>query len=314
MQKVALGKTGLMVSPICFGSLTVGPLQNNIPVQEGARVIRYALEQGINFIDAAKLYQTYPYINEALKGWDKEVIIATKSYDYTSDGLWESLEEARKSLDRDVIDIFLLHEQESELTLQGHQEAWDALLEAKAKGMVKAIGISTHFVAGVQAAINRADVEVVHPIINMQGLGIVDGGLEEMLTAVEQAYHLGKGIYGMKPIGGGNLWAKAQEALEYVFNLPFIHSTAIGMKANAEVDLNLSIYHKKEIPESLKVQVEQTSRRLRISSWCEGCGACIGTCQFQALYLEDGKAKVTEKCMLCGYCGKACPNFSIKII
>jgi aryl-alcohol dehydrogenase-like predicted oxidoreductase len=66
-----LGRTGLSVSRLCFGALTVGPLQSNLPLNEGAAVIRYALEQGVNFIDTAKLYGTYPYIREALRGWDK---------------------------------------------------------------------------------------------------------------------------------------------------------------------------------------------------------------------------------------------------
>ena len=134
MEYRILGKTGIKVSRLCFGALTVGPLQANLPIEEGAAVLRYALENGVNFIDTAKLYKTYPYIKKALKGWDKPVVIASKSYDYTWEGMKKSLEEARIAIDRDYIDIFMLHEQESELTLEGHREALEYLVEAKEQG------------------------------------------------------------------------------------------------------------------------------------------------------------------------------------
>ena len=67
MKKVQLGNTDLMVTPIGFGVLTVGNTQLNLPVEEGAEVLRYALERGINFLDTAQYYETYPYIREALK-------------------------------------------------------------------------------------------------------------------------------------------------------------------------------------------------------------------------------------------------------
>ena len=59
-----------MVTPIGFGVLTVGNTQLNLPVEEGAEVLRYALERGINFLDTAQYYETYPYIREALKDTD----------------------------------------------------------------------------------------------------------------------------------------------------------------------------------------------------------------------------------------------------
>ena len=61
-----LGNTGIRVSTICFGVLTIGPLQAGLKVQDGAEVVSYALERGINFLDTAESYGTYPYIKEAL--------------------------------------------------------------------------------------------------------------------------------------------------------------------------------------------------------------------------------------------------------
>ena len=67
MQKKFLGNTGIKVSIAGFGVLPMGPSQLSLPVEEGAKIIAYALEHGINFLDTAQYYRTYPYISSALK-------------------------------------------------------------------------------------------------------------------------------------------------------------------------------------------------------------------------------------------------------
>ena len=65
MKKNKLGHTGLEVTIAGFGVLPMGPSQLALPVEEGAEIIRYALKQGINFIDTAQYYRTYPYISKS---------------------------------------------------------------------------------------------------------------------------------------------------------------------------------------------------------------------------------------------------------
>lgn len=315
MKYTLLGKTGFKVSPICFGALTIGPLQANLPLQEGAAIIRYALECGINFIDTAKLYGTYSYIREALKGWDKPVIISSKSYDYTFAGMEKTIEEARKALDRDYIDIFMLHEQESELTLKGHAPAVEYMCEAKVKGLIRAVGVSTHTIEVVRAATVREEFAVIHPIVNCKGLGLLDGTKEELEKAVQKAYEKGKGLYGMKPLGGGNLIANAREALEYAFKFPYTHSTALGCKSTDELDYNLHILEGITPSKVLADKVKALPRRLHIEDWCEGCGTCVQKCPGRLLAIKEGKAcLVKEGCLFCGYCGAVCPQFAIKVL
>jgi len=310
-----LGNTGIKVSRLCFGALTIGPLQAKLPLEQGAAVIDRALRQGVNFIDTAELYRTYPYIREAIKGRKEEIVICSKSYAYTRDGMKESLEAALRGIDRDYIDIFMLHEQESLLTIRGHWEAVEALLEAKARGIVRAVGISTHHVAAVLAAAEIPEIEVIHPILNMAGVGIADGSAEDMLSAIRKAHRAGKGIYGMKALGGGNLLATAEEALSFVLGVPELAAVAVGMQNFAEVDYNVRFFSQTYIPEELKEQVVRQPRRLHIEEWCQGCGACVEMCGAGALYLEEERARVKAGlCRLCGYCGAACPLFAIKVI
>lgn len=315
MQYSLLGNSGLKVSRLCFGALTIGPLQANLQLNKGADVLRRALEHGVNFIDTAEYYRTYIYIKEAIKGLHSEVLIASKSYAYTRQDMKLSLQKALKELDRDYIDVFLLHEQESILTIKGHWEALEFLLEAKQKGEVRAVGISTHCVAGVLAAADIPEIDVIHPLINITGMGIQDGGVNDMLDAIKLAHTAGKGLYGMKALGGGNLLSRVEEAVAFVLDIKELSSVAMGMQSVEEVDYNVMLFNGKEVPTELKDRVSKKPRVLQIDSWCQGCGACVDRCQAGALSLVNNKAMVNHKrCRICGYCGAVCPEFCIKII
>lgn len=315
MEYRQLGATGIEVSRMCFGVLTVGPLQANLPVKKGSDVIRYALEHGVRFFDTAQYYKTYPYIKEALKGYHGNVVIASKSYAYTREMMKDAVEEARRETGRDVIDIFLLHEQESHLTIKGHWEAYEYLMECKQKGIIRAAGISTHMVAGIKAALVVPEIEVIHPLYNIKGIGILDGTVEEMGAAIAEAAAAGKGIYSMKPLGGGNLISCTEEAFSFVLSNTDIHAVAVGMKTPEEVDMNLAVFGGEPVTQALKSKVSSVPRKLHIESWCVGCGKCIDRCTAGALKLQDGKARVNmDLCRLCGYCGPECQEFCIKVV
>ncbi|OPY57441.1 MAG: General stress protein 69 [Pelotomaculum sp. PtaU1.Bin035] len=315
MQYRVLGNTGIKVSRLCFGALTVGPLQSNLSITEGARVIRKALEAGVNFIDTAELYGTYSYIREALRGYDRDVAVVSKCYAHTYQGMRESVEKALKALGRDYIDVFLLHEQESMLTIKGHWEAIEYLLEAKSRGTVRAIGVSTHNVEGVLGAADFPEIDVIHPLINVAGVGIQGGTADDMLQAIRYAFSAGKGIYAMKALGGGNLLNRSEEAFEYIMSIPELASVAVGMSTVDEVEYNTRLFSGSRVPQSLKSVVARQPRRLYIENWCLGCGECVGKCSSGALSLTGGKAVVDGAlCTLCGYCGPVCREFCIKII
>ncbi|MFZ7133869.1 MAG: aldo/keto reductase [Eubacteriales bacterium] len=310
-----LGKTGLKVSKIAFGALTIGPLQRNLTPNQGGKVISYALERGINFIDTADLYQTYPHIQRAICNYSGEVIIATKSYDYNEEGARKSLYKALRALKRDTIDLFLLHEQESIHTLRGHWKAIEFLLREKEKGTIRGIGLSTHRIEGVLGACQCNEIDVIHPIINIQGLGIEDGTRDEMVSAIHDAYTMGKGIYAMKIFGGGNLIHRTQECFNFIKGLDCIHAMAVGMQTEAEVDYNIHQVLGENIPDHIMRQIHRQKRKLIIEHWCIGCGECVKNCHQKALYIQNDRAKVNkDKCLLCGYCGAHCPQFCIKIV
>lgn len=314
MDYIKLGNTEFKVSKLCFGGLIMGPLQVNLNPDQGSDVIVEAMKLGVNFIDTAELYGTYPHIKKAIKKYGKKPVIATKSYAYTAKGAALSIEKARKEMDIDFIDIFMMHEQETRLTLKGHREALLHYVSAKQKGLIGAVGVSTHNIEVVRAACDMEEIDVIHPIINRKGLGIGDGTIDEMLDAVKAAYDCGKGIYSMKPLGGGNLLPSFGESMEFVMKLPFVHSIAVGMQSVEEVVMNVCLFEGQEVPREIEFALKNRKRHLHIDYWCEGCGQCVKRCGQNALEIIEGKAVVsTKKCVLCGYCSSVCPQFAIKI-
>lgn len=285
-----------------------------MPIDEGSSIIAHALTQGINFIDTAQLYGTYPYIKEAIKKANITPVISTKSYAYSKEQAKASLEQARKSLDMDTIDIFMLHEQESELTLKGHQDALDYYLNQKELGKIKAVGVSTHAIEVVNVASLKKEIDIIAPMLNIRGLGIIDGTLIEMEAAISKAKEHGKGIVTMKPLGGGNCILNYDECFSYLFQNNNIDSIAVGMKSISEVDMNIAIFSNKKISENLREKVSLQNRQLHIEFWCEKCKKCIERCPSNALSFKDGKIVVDhENCALCGYCASVCDAFAIKI-
>jgi len=311
-----LGNTGIEVSKLCFGSLTMGPLQKNLSHQEGGRLLMHGFENGINFVDTAELYETYGHIKKALEVINRDdFVIASKSYAYSRDTAEEGLKKALKEMKTDRVDIFLLHEQESQHSIKGHYEALEYFIKKKEEGYIQAVGISTHRIAAVEASLSIKEIEVLHPIVNVAGLGIQDGNIGEMLMLLEKAYQQGKGIYGMKPLGGGNLLRSFRECFEFVLNIPHLHSIAIGMQSFEEIDSNLAIVKGEYNWEAYVAGKGLENKKLNIADWCEGCGSCVKACTHKALIIQQDRLIVDhDKCVLCGYCSKYCPQFCIKVV
>ena len=337
------------VSRIALGTLTVSPMQRNLPMEEAADVMAHAFDAGINFADTAQYYENYGLIRLALKKARRgdRVMISSKTYAWNRELALEAVEEARRELDRDVIDVFMLHEQESWDTLRGHREALDTLFELRERGIIRAVGASTHHVALIRGLIRLSreegvTVDVCHPLYNMAGIGIADGDECDMAAALTELKSLGVGIFGMKALGGGHLSVSAEEALRFVLGKPFIDAVAVGMQSYAEVEANLRLLTEGAFREEDRAKLVHADRHLRVEDYCEGCGACVRRCGEGALRLVPIEAEEAghdlaadfaeaeglvrdregprfraepddEKCVRCGYCTKVCPVFALKV-
>ncbi len=314
MKYCNLGKTEITVSRLCFGTLTIGPLQARLSIEKGASLLVDAFESGINFFDTAQTYKNYDYLRMAFKNMNPKPVVATKSYAYTAQDMEKSLSQALKEMDLEAVDIFLLHEQESENTIKGHLEALEYLLRAKEKGYVRAVGISCHTIAAVEGALKYPEIEIIHPLVNIRGIGIRDGTVDQMLDILRKAGEKDIGIYAMKPLGGGHLIKQSEEAFGFVLSHSFINSVAVGMQSRDELLFNQAFFSENTVSDDLKNRLKAKPRRIVVEAWCTGCGECTRHCPQGALTIKDNKAHVNKSdCIFCGYCGIYCEDICIKI-
>ncbi len=307
----SLGKSGIQVPALAFGTLTMGPLQRALSYESGARLLIYACEKyGIDFVDTAQLYETYPYIRRAIA--EVPLKVQTKAYAWDEATAEEAFTKAVRGIGRDYIDVFMLHEQESLYTLRGHEKAMEYLTKKKEEGYIGAVGVSTHFIDCVRACARNPYVDIVFAIYNQAGIGIADGSREEMAEALGGIRAAGKGTECMKALGGGHLISSRKEAIRHCMDVDLFDTIVIGMQDPEEIDYCASLFLGMDPDEEL---ARRKDRQLLIEEWCEGCGKCVQRCRQHALTLRDGKACVDrDKCALCGYCATVCPNFYIKVI
>jgi Pyruvate/2-oxoacid:ferredoxin oxidoreductase delta subunit len=209
------------------------------------------------------------------------------------------------------MDIFLMHELRGEQDFYDRQPAWECLCELKEKGVIKAIGISTHHVDSAMQNASIPESDILFPLINMSGLGIrkgeASGTKEEMAEAIRLNSEAGKCVFAMKAFGGGILTSRYLEALDYVNTLPGVDSIMVGIGTVGDVD-NLVDYAEGKLAEGFAPDV--TNKKMRIDQGdCEGCFTCIDRCTSKAIFQTDsGTADINhEACITCGYCAPVCP-------
>ncbi|WZL74380.1 aldo/keto reductase [Clostridiaceae bacterium 35-E11] len=316
MKKKKLGNTGIEVTELCFGVLPVGPLQKNLPVEESAEIIAYALENGVNFLDTAQMYKTYSHIKLAIEKTNIRPVIASKSNVATYEEMEQAIVEALEEMGIDYIEIFHLHAAKVQTDVfEVRKGALQCLLDYKAKGIIKAVGIATHNVKVVEIAAQRNEIDVVFPLINKVGRGIIEGSAEDMKRAISLCAQNGKGIYLMKVLGGGTLIDEYNSSVDFGRSVEGSQAVAIGMVSKEEVLYNIKYFNnEKDLEGIIGIRNKKNPRVLQ--NMCISCGKCIGICHSEAIDFDDSnKASIDlSKCIQCGYCMVSCPQFCIRII
>ncbi len=316
MKLVTLGKTGLRINPLIYGTLPLGPLQAALSPEAGGKLIRHALELGINLLDTAELYGTYPHIRSALQGYPGEVYIASKTHAQDAATARAHVERALRELGRERLDIVHLHGARVADPFVERTEVLAELLKMKNQGKIGHVGLSSHYISSIRKAADHPEIEVIHPLINRNGMGILDGDAMAMAAAIGACHRAGQGVYAMKALAGGNLIVEARQSLRFVLGVEGVDALAVGMLSEQEIEANLALIGDGIADEATWQTLESRRRRLRImEQFCTGCGSCVTACTNDALSLVAGKARVDDAaCILCGYCAAACPDFMIRVV
>jgi len=317
MKSIILGRTGIEVTELCFGALPCGPLQKNLSVEEGGECIAHALNLGITMVDTAQMYNTYSMVKYAMDKTGKKPVISTKSAAATYEDMEKAINEALEKMTLEKIDIMLLHAARVDENLFELREgAWQCMKDYKEKGLIKAIGVATHSVRTVKRAASIPDVDVVFPLINKVGRGIIHGTHAEMEEAIEQCFANNKGVYFMKAFAGGYLLNQYGEALKYCQDLSKGRAALVlGMVAKAEVDMNISYIKGKNVEKEMEA-LKNTSEKhfIVVKGLCSACGKCIDACHSSAITIEEKAVLDKDKCVTCGYCVGVCPEFAIRMV
>ncbi|HOX65557.1 MAG TPA: aldo/keto reductase, partial [Thermotogota bacterium] len=212
MEYRLFGKTGVEVSILGFGMMRL-PILNNDPGQidkaEATRMVRMAIDQGVNYIDTAYGYhkgQSEHFTREALgDGYRDKVFLATKMPTYLvkeKADFERFFQEQKTKLGTDRIDMYLLH------TL--NQKRWDLIngldvlefLEEKRKaGEIRFFGFSFHDdYPAFESIVNTYDWDFCQIQFNY-----MDTEVQAGLRGLRLAHAKGMALIVMEPIKGGKL-------------------------------------------------------------------------------------------------------------
>jgi aryl-alcohol dehydrogenase-like predicted oxidoreductase len=152
MDYVCLGHSGLKVSRICLGTMTLGRW-GNTDHDDCVRIIRRALDEGVTFIDTANRYgmgESEEIVGKALEGRREEAVVATKVFMPGPGGLLDrgtsrrhvflQVEESLRRLRTDWIDLYQIHRNDKDTPLE---ETLGALTDLVRQGKVRYLGVST---------------------------------------------------------------------------------------------------------------------------------------------------------------------------
>jgi aryl-alcohol dehydrogenase-like predicted oxidoreductase len=243
-ERIALGKTGLKVSRLCMGTGTSGVQKQSNQTRLGRdnlnRLLRDALEHGIRTFDCADQYGSHPYLAAAMKDVPRE------KYDIFTKIRWQRqdqpdaniyVERFLKELNTDHIDLLLMHCLTSPDWPTEMRKQMDILSRYKEKGVIRALGVSCHSIAALEAAAAEPWVESVHTRINPYGMSM-DGAPEKVIPVLKKIHDAGKGVVGMKIVGAGRLRAdsdRRQESVKFALNLGCVSMLNVGFESTDQI-------------------------------------------------------------------------------
>lgn len=317
MQYTVLGKTGLKIARLGFGGI---PIQR-IDAPQTKALMEQLRQAGVNFIDTARGYTvSEEFLGVGLEGIRQDFILATKSMSRTKEAMARDIDISLKNLRTDYIDLYQIHnatpEQLEQVMAPGG--ALEALLEAKAAGKIRHIGVTSHSLDTFRMAVELDWVETF-----MFPYNIVEDQARELIARCAER---NIGFICMKPLAGGAI-ENATLALRYICANPDVTVVIPGMAAPEELAQNVAaVADTSPLTEQEKQAMEQIRKELgtqfcRRCNYCQPCtvGINISGCfLFEGYHKRYGLQqwaqsryatldKTASDCIECGACEERCP-------
>ena len=315
MSTIQLGSTGITIEKNGFGCL---PIQR-ISKEDAARLLRKALDGGMNYFDTARAYSdSEEKMGYAFAGIRDKVVIATKTHAQTGRELREHLETSLRDLNTDYIDVYQFHNPAFVPRPGGEDGLYDAALEAQAQGKIRHIGITNHRLTVAREAIDSG----LYTTLQFP-YSYLSGPQDQEL--VEMCERAGMGFVAMKGMAGGLL--RDGIAAAAFMALQPIAVPIWGVQHEWELDQFLSCVPDAPAMTEERLALIEKDRAELTGSFCRSCGYCmpcpvgiqINQCARMSLmlrrmpaadYLTDywqAEMRKIETCLQCGQCASKCP-------
>ena len=250
VDQVTLGKTGLKLSRLGIGAGSEGGrVQRRLGASGFNRLIHYAYDQGITYIDTAESYNTHTMVRDAIKGLPREKLFIQSKMSGVPEKPLEVLDRFRKELGVDYIDSLLTHCGVTANWDDERRRVLDALDEAKDKKIILAHGISCHSLPALTRAAELDWVDVNLVRINPQGAHMDtpaetwdaksdNSHLPGVLKQIKVMRQNNHGVIGMKIIGNGDFTSPEdrEKSIRFTMQSGLTDAVVIGFKSPAEID------------------------------------------------------------------------------
>ena len=247
-DRVQLGSTKVQITRLGLGTgSNGGSVQRALGQEAFTRLVRHAYERGVRYVDTADNYHIHSWVRGALQGLPREeLVLQTKIWLSPRPDVARTLDRFRQELGTDYFDIVLLHCVMGASWPTDLKRLQDDLSAAKEKGLVRAVGVSTHGLAGLRGIAGCPWVEVAlvrvnhngHHMDGPTGRWAEQGSHAECVAEIKKIRAARKGVIGMKLVGNGDFTnaEDREKAIQFVFGGQLAHAVTIGCKSPAEVD------------------------------------------------------------------------------
>jgi aryl-alcohol dehydrogenase-like predicted oxidoreductase len=208
-DRVSLGRSGLKVSLVGVGTGSIGYGHSSNQTRLGqptfTKLMRHAFDRGVNFFDLADSYGSHPFFREAMRGVERtRYVVQTKSGSRDARAAAADVDRFLKELGTDYLDSLIIHCVTEADWAARYRGVMDAFSEAKRKGKVRAVGVTCHSYAALEAAA-ASDWVQVHQVRWNPRASHMDGGVEDVRALFRRMRARGQGMVGMKVVGQGDI-------------------------------------------------------------------------------------------------------------
>ena len=314
MKQITLGRTGITVPQNAFGAL---PIQRvDLPTAVG--LLRRAYEGGMRFFDTARAYSdSEEKVGAAFAGMREKVYIATKTQAKNAEDFWKDLHTSLRMLKTDYIDLYQLHCVPKCFRPGDGSGLYEAMLEAKAQGLIRHIGITAHLIGVAEEIVASGLYETLQfPFSYISS--------ERDIALARACEAAGMGFIAMKGLAGG-LLTNADACMAFVSQFEAL--PIWGVQRTEELEQWLSFFEKTPAMTDDLLAVIEADQKALAGNFCRGCGYCapctvgivINQCARMSQMVRrapsaawlsphwQAEMEKIDDCVDCGLCMTRCP-------